>query len=84
MSGDGPPGFERVKRQRLRTWAGRNAALFHTEDGVDEALVIVLTGVMVNTVSAISLGDDEAASSRLADECMAVVETIRNPRTSRW
>jgi AcrR family transcriptional regulator len=82
ISGDGPPGFDRVMRERLRTWARRNAALFPNEDGVDEALVIVLTGAMAGAVSEISLSDDEAASRRLADDCLAIVETIRNPRTS--
>jgi AcrR family transcriptional regulator len=82
ISGDGPPGFDRVMRDRLRKWAGRNAALFHTEEGVDEALVIVLTGAMAGAVSEISLSDDEAASRRLADDCLAIVETIRNPRQS--
>jgi AcrR family transcriptional regulator len=81
ISGDGPPGFDRVMRDRLRTWAGRNAAMFHTEEGVDEALAIVLTGAMAGAVSEISLSDDEAASRRLADDCLAIVETIRNPRT---
>jgi AcrR family transcriptional regulator len=83
MSGDGPPGFDRVMRDRMRTWAGRNAALFHTEDGVDEALVVVLTGAMAGAVSEISQSDDEAASRRLADDCLGIVETIRNPRTSQ-
>jgi AcrR family transcriptional regulator len=82
MSGDGPPGFDRVMRDRMRTWAGRNAALFHTEDGVDEALAVVLTGAMAGAASEISQSDDEAASRRLADDCLAIVETIRNPRTS--
>jgi AcrR family transcriptional regulator len=82
ISGDGPPGFDRVMRKRLRAWARRNAALFQSEDGTDEALVIVLTGAMAGAASEISLGDDEAASRRLAEDCMAIVETIRNPRTS--
>ncbi|HEX6467661.1 MAG TPA: TetR/AcrR family transcriptional regulator [Streptosporangiaceae bacterium] len=81
MSGDGPPGFDKVMRDRLRTWAGRNAALFHTGEGVDEALVIVLTGAMAGAVSEISQSDDEAGSRRLADECLGIVETIKNPRT---
>ncbi|MFC6878290.1 MULTISPECIES: TetR/AcrR family transcriptional regulator [Actinomadura] len=82
ISGDGPPGFDRVMRQRLNKWARRNAALFHTSDGgVDEALVIVLTGAMAGAVSEVSLMDDDAASHRLADEIMGIVGTIRNPRT---
>ena len=84
ISGDGPPGFDRVMRQRLNKWARRNAALFHTADGgVDEALVTVLTGAMAGAVSEISLLDDEDAARMLADEIMAIVSTIRNPRTER-
>jgi AcrR family transcriptional regulator len=82
ISGDGPPGFDRVMRQRLNRWARRNAGLFHTSDGgVDEALVIVLTGAMAGAVSEISLRDDAAESRRLADEIMAIVGTIGNPRS---
>ncbi|MGH3239926.1 MAG: TetR/AcrR family transcriptional regulator [Spirillospora sp.] len=84
ISGDGPPGFDRVMRQRLGKWARRSAALFHTSDGgVDEALVIVLTGAMAGAVSEISLMDDEDAARRLADEIMAIVGTITNPRTGQ-
>jgi AcrR family transcriptional regulator len=80
ISGDGPPGFDRVMRQRLNKWARRNAALFHTADGgVDEALVIVLTGAMAGAVSEVSGSDDEEASRRLAADIMAIVGTIRNP-----
>lgn len=82
ISGDGPPGFDRIMRQRLNRWARRNAGLFHAADGsVDEALVIVLTSAMAGAVSEVSLRDDESASRRLADEIMAIVGTIRNPRS---
>lgn len=82
ISGDGPPGFDRIMRQRLNHWARRNAGLFHaTDGGVDEALVIVLTGAMAGAVSEVSLRDDESVSRRLADEIMAIVGTIRNPRS---
>jgi AcrR family transcriptional regulator len=84
ISGDGPPGFDRVMRQRLNKWARRNAALFHTADGgVDEALVMVLTGAMAGAVSEISLMDDEDAAHTLADEIMGIVGTISNPRTEQ-
>jgi AcrR family transcriptional regulator len=78
-SGDGPPGGDRVMRQRLNKWARRNAALFHTADGgVDEALVVVLTGAMAGAVSEISLMDDQDAARTLADEIMSIVATIRS------
>ncbi|WP_067476856.1 TetR/AcrR family transcriptional regulator [Actinomadura hibisca] len=84
ISGDGPPGFDRVMRQRLNKWARRNAALFHTADGgEDEALVVVLTGAMAGAVSEVSLMEDQSAARRLADEVMVIVGTISDPRTEQ-
>ncbi|RAY14387.1 TetR/AcrR family transcriptional regulator [Actinomadura craniellae] len=80
ISGDGPPRFDRIMRQRLNTWARRNAALFQTADGgVDEALVTVLTGAMAGSVAEVSLSDDEDVSRQLADEVVAIIGTIHNP-----
>jgi AcrR family transcriptional regulator len=82
ISGDGPPGFDRVMRDRLGTWARRNAALFHrTEGAVDEALVVVLTGAMAGAVAEIALSDDEKASRRLADDVLAIMERLEAPGT---
>jgi AcrR family transcriptional regulator len=84
IAGDGPPGFDRVMQKRLRRWARLNAALFHSSDGgVDEPLVIVLTGAMAAAVTEISLSDDADASRKLAGDIMAIIETIRNPRAER-
>jgi AcrR family transcriptional regulator len=82
LSGDGPPGFDRALRDRLRTWARRNAALFHTgENGeVDEALVVVLTGAMSGAVSEVSLSEDEAASRRLADDVLSIISQLESRR----
>jgi AcrR family transcriptional regulator len=83
LSGDGPPGFDRVMRDRLRTWANRNAALFHASgddsDEVDEGLAIVLTGAIAGAVSEVSLADDAEAARRLADDVLSVVAGIRRP-----
>ena len=85
LSGDGPPGFDRALRDRLRTWARRNAALFHTSEGgeVDEALVVVLTGAMSGAVSEVSLSEDEAASRRLADDVLAIIARMESTRERR-
>jgi AcrR family transcriptional regulator len=82
LSGDGPPGFDRVLRDRLRTWARRNAALFHHngEGEVDEALVVVLTGAMSGAVSEVSLSEDEAASRRLADDVLTIISRMGSTR----
>jgi AcrR family transcriptional regulator len=80
VSGDGPPGFDRVLRDRLRTWARRNAALFAAEDGeVDEALVVVLTGAVSGAVSEVSLSEDEDASRRLADDVLSIISGMQGP-----
>jgi AcrR family transcriptional regulator len=77
ISGDGPPGFDRIMRDRLRKWARRNAALFHTEDGgVNEPLVIVLTGAMIGAASEVSVSADDDHSRELAAGVIKVLGTI--------
>jgi AcrR family transcriptional regulator len=84
VSGDGPPGFDRVLRERLRTWARRNAALFDAGDGqVDEALVVVLTGAMSGAVSEVALSEDEEASRRLADDALTIISGMESRRDRR-
>lgn len=74
LRGDGPPGFEVVMRDRLRTWAKRNAALFDDDEG---ALVVVVTGALAAAVSEVVLSDDEAVARRLADDVLAIIGQIR-------
>lgn len=81
LSGDGPPGFERVLRDRLRTWTRRNAALFHAGEGeFDEALVVVLTGAVSGAVAEVSLAEDESASRKLADDVLTIISRIESGR----
>ncbi|GAA2369846.1 TetR/AcrR family transcriptional regulator [Nonomuraea africana] len=77
LRGDGPPGFEVIMRDRLRTWAKLNATLF---DG-DDALVVVITGALAAAVSEVVLSEDEAAARRLADDVLAIIGRIQ-PVTS--
>ncbi|MGW0483787.1 TetR/AcrR family transcriptional regulator [Nonomuraea sp. NPDC003214] len=70
LRGDGPPGFEVVMRDRLRTWARRNAALF---DDSENALVVVITGALAAAVSEVVQTGDRA----LADDVLAIVGRIR-------
>ncbi|NRQ34891.1 TetR/AcrR family transcriptional regulator [Nonomuraea sp. NN258] len=73
LRGDGPPGFEVVMRDRLRTWAQRNAALFENQP----ALVVVITGALAAAVSEVVPSGDRA----LAEEVLAIIGQIR-PATS--
>jgi AcrR family transcriptional regulator len=78
-SGDGPPGFDRVLRDRLRTWARRNATLLASGDGeVDEALVVVLTGAVTGAAAEVSLSEDEDASRRLADGVLSIISGVQS------
>ncbi|MER6946311.1 TetR/AcrR family transcriptional regulator [Nonomuraea sp. NPDC000554] len=74
LRGDGPPGFEVVMRDRLRTWAQRNAALFEEDES---ALVVVLTGALAAAVSEVTLSGDRG----LAEDVLAIIGQIR-PSTS--
>lgn len=78
ISGDGPPGFDRIMRERLRKWARRNAALFQAEESrFNEPLVIVLTGAMLGAVSEVSLGDDKERADQLSASIIRVLSTIK-------
>ncbi|GAA2652566.1 MULTISPECIES: TetR/AcrR family transcriptional regulator [Nonomuraea] len=77
LRGDGPPGFEVIMRDRLRTWAKLNATLFEG----DEALVVVITGALAAAVSQVVLSEDGSAARRLADDVLAIISRIQ-PVTS--
>ncbi|MEU8245341.1 TetR/AcrR family transcriptional regulator [Nonomuraea sp. NPDC048916] len=74
LRGDGPPGFEVVMRDRLRTWAQRNAALFEDDEA---ALVVVITGALAAAVSEVVLSGDRV----LAEDVLTIIGQIR-PATS--
>ncbi|NUR89088.1 MAG: TetR/AcrR family transcriptional regulator [Nonomuraea sp.] len=67
--GDGPPGFEVVMRDRLSTWARRNAALFEN----DTALVVVITGALAAAVQEVVPSGNRA----LAEQVLHIIGQIR-------
>jgi AcrR family transcriptional regulator len=75
LSGDGPPGFELIKRRREHEWVGQNDALLHLRDSaLDRLYASALTALIVE-------GAREVAASktrRQANEIIgAVVEYTR-------
>ncbi|GAB2812982.1 hypothetical protein GCM10022221_08330 [Actinocorallia aurea] len=79
LSGDGPPGFDRIMRERLRKWARRNAALFQAEDSrFSEPLAIVLTGSMLGAVSEVSFVDDKEKAAQLSASIIRVLGTVKS------
>jgi AcrR family transcriptional regulator len=75
LRGDGPPGFEVVMRDRLRTWARRNAALF---DDSENALVVVITGALAAAVTEVVQTGDRA----LAEDVLSIIGGIRPTATT--
>lgn len=76
LAGDGPPGFERLMRQGLRDWVDRNSALFEKSGGLDDALVIILTGAMVTTVSELARYDGPRDAWAFADRVLDIMARI--------
>ena len=77
VRGDGPPGFDLVRRQRLVDWSGRNAEFFaRSGEPLDEAVAIVMTGALMLAVAEISLGTDEERARQLADGVIQVLSRI--------
>jgi AcrR family transcriptional regulator len=72
LSGDGPPGFELIKRRREHEWAGQNDALLHLRDSaLDRLYASVLTALIVEGAREVAA----AKTRRQADEVIgAVVE----------
>ena len=77
VSGDAPPGFDLIMRQRLREWASRNADFFaRSAEPVDEAIAVVMTGALMLAVAEVSLGEDAAHARRLADGVLDVLSGV--------
>jgi AcrR family transcriptional regulator len=80
VRGDGPPGFDLVRRERLVDWSGRNAEFFaRSGEPLDEAVAIVMTGALMLAVAEISLGTDEEHARQLADGVIQVLSRIEIP-----
>lgn len=74
VSGDAPPGFDLIMRQRLREWASRNADFFARSAGpADEAMAVVMTGALMLAVAEVSLDEDAAHARRLAGGVLDVL-----------
>jgi AcrR family transcriptional regulator len=77
VRGDGPPGFDLVRRQRLVEWSGRNAEYFaRSGEPLDEAVSIVMTGALMLAVAEISLNADAERAQRIVDGVIQVLSRI--------
>jgi AcrR family transcriptional regulator len=70
LSGDGPPGFELMKRRREHEWIGQNDALLHLPDSaLDRLYASVLTALIVE-------GAREVAASKTLRQADEVIDAV--------
>ena len=70
VSGDGPPGFELIKRQREHEWVSQNDALLRLADtSLDRLYAAILTSV-------IGVGAREVAASRNRRQANSVIDAV--------
>jgi AcrR family transcriptional regulator len=81
VSGDGPPGFDLVRRQRLADWMGMNTEFFvRSGEPLDEAVAIVMTGALGLCATELSLSPDAGHNRKIADGVIEVLSRLRLPR----
>jgi AcrR family transcriptional regulator len=75
FSGDGPPGFEVIKRRRGREWIGQNDALLRLPDtALDRLYATVLTSLTGEGAREVAMARNRRQASRITD---AVIEYAR-------
>jgi AcrR family transcriptional regulator len=80
VRGDGPPGFDLVRRERLAEWSERNAEFFaRSGEPLDEAVAIVMTGALMLAVAEISLSADAERARQIVDGVIQVLSRIEIP-----
>ncbi len=82
VSGDGPPGFDLVRRQRLADWMGMNTEFFvRSGEPLDEAVAIVMTGALGLCAAELSLSADAGHTRKIADGVIEVLSRLETPRS---
>jgi hypothetical protein len=77
MNGDGPPGFEMVRRTRGREWLRQNAVLLGAgEDHVDRLTVAVLTSVIGEAGREIATCGTKREANRIAESAVAMIRRL--------
>jgi AcrR family transcriptional regulator len=81
VSGDGPPGFDLVRRQQLADWMGMNTEFFvRSKEPLDEAVAIVMTGALGLCAAELSLSADAGHNRKIADGVIEVLSRLETPR----
>ena len=81
VTGDGPPGFDLVRRQRLADWMSLNTDFFvRSGEPLDEAVAIVMTGALGLCAAELSLSADAEHTRKIADGVIEVLSRLRLPQ----
>ena len=81
VNGDGPPGFDLVRRQRLADWMSLNTEFFvRSGEPLDEAVAIVMTGALGLCAAELSLSADAEHTRKIADGVIEVLSRLETPR----
>jgi Transcriptional regulator len=74
MDGDGPPGFELMRRTRGREWVRQNAVLLRAGDTpMDRLTVSVLTSVIGETGREVATSGTEAEANELIEAAITLI-----------
>jgi AcrR family transcriptional regulator len=77
VSGDGPPGFDLVRRQRIADWVRMNTNFFvRSEEPLDQAVAIVMTGALALCGAELSLSDDAEHTRKIAAGVIEVLSRL--------
>ena len=80
VSGDGPPGFDLVWRQRIADWVRMNTEFFvRSEEPLDKAIAIVMTGALGLCGAELSLSEDAEHTRKIADGVIEVLSRLERP-----
>jgi AcrR family transcriptional regulator len=81
VSGDGPPGFDLVRRQRLADWVSLNTEFFvRSGEPLDQAVAIVMTGALGLCATELSLSADAGRMRKIADGVIEVLSRLESAR----
>jgi AcrR family transcriptional regulator len=77
VTGDGPPGFDRVRQRRMAEWVSMNTEFFvRGGEPLDEAVAIVMTGALALCATELSLSSDAARTRKIADGVIKVLSRV--------
>ncbi|WP_327090445.1 TetR/AcrR family transcriptional regulator [Nonomuraea sp. NBC_01738] len=77
MDGDGPPGFELLRRTRGREWVRQNAVLLRAGgDALDRFMVAALTSVIGEAAREVATSDTEAEALEVVEAAVNLIRRL--------